>query len=110
AEARLFVDEEGHPLQYGKFYRTFLHLVEVCQLSRPTGRRLRLHDLRHTFAVRALETSPHGRAQLSRHMLALATYLGHVGIHTTYWYLETTPALLREVARASEAFVEGGPA
>jgi len=107
AEAMLFVDEDGHRLQYWKFYRTFQQLVKVCQLSRPSGRRLRLHDLRHTFAVRALEASPHGRSQLSQHMLALATYLGHVGIHTTYWYLDTTPALLRDVAKMSEAFVEG---
>jgi hypothetical protein len=41
-------------------------------------------------------------------MLALATYLGHVGIHTTYWYLDTTPDLLRNIASASEAFLEGG--
>ena len=27
-------------------------------------------------------------------MLALATYLGHVNIDATYWYLETTPELL----------------
>jgi integrase/recombinase XerD len=110
AEAMLFVDEEGTPLQYGKFYRTFQQLVTVTQLARPTGRRLRLHDLRHTFAVRALEASPPGRQHLSCHMLALATYLGHVGIHTTYWYLDTTPDLLRDVARAAEAFLEGGPA
>jgi len=85
AEALLFVDEDGHRLQYWKFYRTFQQLVKICQLSRPSGRRLRLHDLRHTFAVRALAASPHGRAQLSHHMLALATYLGHVGIPTTDW-------------------------
>ena len=107
-EVALFVDEDGDPLQYGKFYRTFQHLVKVTQLARPTGRRFRLHDLRHTFAVRALEASPHGRHHLSRHMLALATYLGHVGIHTTYWYLDTTPDLLRAVACAGEAFFEGG--
>jgi integrase len=107
-EAVLFLDEDGHPLQYGKFYRTFQQLVKACQLSRPTGRRLRLHDLRHTFAVRALEASPCGRQHLSRHMHALATYLGHVAIHTTYWYLDTTPELLRNIASASEAFLEGG--
>ena len=107
-EAALFVEEDGHPLQYGKFYRTFQQLVKVTQLARPPGRRVRLHDLRHTFAVRALEASPHGRHHLSRHMRALATYLGHVAIHTTYWYLDTTPELLRDIVRASEAFLAGG--
>ena len=33
---------------------------------------------------------------------------GHVNIGATYWYLETTPDLLREIATASEAFLNGG--
>ena len=41
-------------------------------------------------------------------MLALATYMGHVNINATYWYLETTPELLRDIAVASEIFVNGG--
>ena len=41
-------------------------------------------------------------------MLALATYLGHVNINSTYWYLETTPELLRSIAVVTEAFVQGG--
>jgi integrase/recombinase XerD len=40
--------------------------------------------------------------------LALATYLGHVNISATYWYLESTPELLRDIAAASEAFFCGG--
>jgi integrase/recombinase XerD len=41
-------------------------------------------------------------------MLALATYLGHVNINSTYWYLETTPELLRSIAVFTEDFVQGG--
>jgi integrase/recombinase XerD len=41
-------------------------------------------------------------------MVALATYLGHVNIDATYWYLETTPELLSDFAAASESFVDGG--
>jgi len=41
-------------------------------------------------------------------MLALATYMGHVNIDSTYWYLETTPELLRGIAIAGEAFLWGG--
>jgi hypothetical protein len=40
-------------------------------------------------------------------MLALATYLGHVNINATYWYLETTPELLREIAIVTESFLQG---
>lgn len=41
-------------------------------------------------------------------MLALATYLGHVNINTTYWYLETTPELLRDIAAVTGNFIQGG--
>ena len=41
-------------------------------------------------------------------MLALATYLGHVNIDSTYWYLESTPELLADIAAAAEAFLRGG--
>ena len=41
-------------------------------------------------------------------MVALATYLGHVNIDATYWYLETTPELLRDIAAASESFLLRG--
>jgi len=41
-------------------------------------------------------------------MLALATYLGHVNIHATYWYLEATAELLCDIASAGESFVSGG--
>ena len=63
----------------------------------------RLHDLRHRFAVRSLEhTVATDRDSASRHMLALATYLGHNSVSSTYWYLEATPVLLRHIARQAE--------
>jgi hypothetical protein len=40
-------------------------------------------------------------------MVALATYLGHVNIYSTYWYLEATADLMRDVATAGEAFLLG---
>jgi integrase len=72
------------------------------------GRWPRLHELRHTFATRALEASPAGRQRIGKHMLALATYMGHVNIDSTYWYLETTPDLLRDISGAGESFLHGG--
>jgi hypothetical protein len=41
-------------------------------------------------------------------MLALSTYMGHVKVKDTYWYLEATPHLLRDIADATERFVRGG--
>ena len=41
-------------------------------------------------------------------MVALATYMGHVNIYATYWYLEATADLMRDVAAAGEGFMSEG--
>ena len=72
------------------------------------GRRPRIHDLRFSFAVRALETCPEGRDNVGRHMLALSTYMGHTHIRYTYWYLQATPHLMRDIAEACDRFLKAG--
>jgi integrase len=66
-----------------------------------------LHSFRHTFAVRALESCPDGRDRIAQHMLALSTYLGHASVVETYWYLQATPQLMKDVSHAAESFVKG---
>ena len=104
----MFIHNDGRPLPYRDVQATFLKLLKISGLTLPTGRRPRLHELRHTFAVRVLEGSPTGRQRIGQHMLALATYMGHANIYDTYWYLETTPELLRDIAAAGETFYCGG--
>jgi len=104
----VFVSDKGQPLIYWKVHGVFRAVVKSAGLKPAGGRWPRIHELRHTFAVRALESSPTGRQRIGQHMLALATYLGHVNINATYWYLETTPELLRDIAVVAENFVQGG--
>jgi len=105
----VFIDKRGLALRYIAVKETFDRLVGKADVRSRTGRRPRLHDLRHTFAVRALQGSPAGRNQCGPHMAALATYMGHVNIYATYWYLEATAELMRDVAAAGEGFLsEGG--
>jgi integrase/recombinase XerD len=40
-------------------------------------------------------------------MLALATYMSHTRMTDTYWYLEATPQLLRDIAEACQMFQQG---
>jgi integrase len=84
------------------------------QLSRKIGLRggpgqpgPRIHDLRHSFAVRSLEQCPCDRNAVSRHILALSTYLGHAHVTDTYWYLQATPILMAQIAEAGEALQRG---
>jgi integrase len=105
--AHVFVSDDGQPLVYWKVHSMFRALLKSAGIKPSGGRWPRIHELRHTFAVRALESSPTGRQRIGQHMLALATYLGHVNINTTYWYLETTPELLRDIAVVAENFAQG---
>jgi integrase/recombinase XerD len=103
----VFVSDGGRPLPYQTVYGVFKKLLKSGAVL-PTHRyRLRLHELRHTCAVRALESSPAGRQRIGQHMLALATYLGHVNIDSTYWYLESTPELMADIAAAGELYLCG---
>lgn len=87
----------------------FRRLVYALGISRPQDRlRPRLHDLRFYFANQALMMSPGDPEGISRHMLALTTYLGHSDARNGYWYLEATPALFVKIADRCEAFAGGG--
>ena len=64
----------------------------------------RLHDLRHTFAVRRLLRWYAAGTQVDNMMLALSTYLGHGEIFYTYWYLTAVPELMAIAAGRFEQF------
>jgi len=103
----VFASNGGRQLPYHTVYGVFKRLARLAAVPPTRGRRPRLHELRHTCAVRALESSPAGRRQIGQHMLALATYLGHVNIDCTYWYLESTPELMADIAAAGELYLCG---
>lgn len=104
----LFVVTTGRPPHKTTVYLVFrrlAHQLGLRGLGRTPGPRL--HDLRHTFAVRSLEACGHDRRAVASHMLALSTYLGHAEVAHTYWYLQATPVLLRDIAAASEQLFQG---
>jgi site-specific recombinase XerD len=109
ADPHLFVTRRGGKLSHTVVSETFHQVLTAAGIPhRPARRRLRLMDLRHTFAVRALERSPETRQAIGRHTLALTTYMGHACVLDTYWYLETTPQLMTDIATACETFMYGG--
>jgi integrase/recombinase XerD len=105
----VFVGLRKHKLFRHDAYVAFRRTIETIGLARHPGLpRPTIHALRHTFAVRALETCPDDRDRITRHMLALSTYLGHSDIADTYWYLEATPELMRNIAESSQRYFMGG--
>jgi integrase/recombinase XerD len=104
----VFVSLHGTRLSYGGFRKAWLVVLGQAGLSpRSGGRWPRVHDIRHTFATRALESAPDRRDRIARHMLAVSTYLGHSCVADTYWYFQTTPTLMAQVADACQRHFEG---
>ena len=105
----VFISPKGGRLSRKTVTAVFYRLLRQTGLRFGSGTpRPRIHDLRHTFAVRALEASPHDGSPVGWHMRALSTYLGHANVSDTCWYLHATPILMRRVADACEVFLEGG--
>ena len=107
----LFIGDHGRRPSYVTLYALFLRIARETGLRGLPGEKgPRLHDLRHTFAVRSLEGCGGDRRAISRHMLALATYMGHADPSHTWWYLQATPALMQHIAEAGEALMAEGRA
>jgi integrase/recombinase XerD len=93
------VSRAGTRLLEQNVWFTFARLRKRAGLAQPHRRPPRIHDLRHTFAVRTLTAWYRQGIDVERRLPWLSTYLGHVSPSTTYWYLTATPELL---ALASE--------
>jgi integrase/recombinase XerD len=105
----VFISLRRKPLLVHDAERAFRTAARNIGLRRDPGRpRPTIHALRHTFAVRALEACPNDRDRITQHMMALSTYLGHGRVEYTYWYLEATPQLMRDISERCECFVVGG--
>lgn len=94
----LLVSSAGTRLLYKNVHFVFHRLVTQAGIEpRSPGCRPRIHDLRHTFAVRTMIDAYH-EGDPSGVLPVLSTYLGHANPGSTYWYLEAVPELLGEAA------------
>ena len=93
----VFVSTWGNRLDVGAIHRTFYALSRQIGLRGPADRHgPRLHDFRHRFAVQTLWRWYRTGADPERRLPILSTYLGHVHVSDTYWYLSAWPELMRE--------------
>lgn len=103
-----FVADAGGPLNDCSTRYNFALVCQAIGLRPPQrfkrhGRGPRIHDLRHTFAVRTLMNWYRTGKDPSQEMIRLTTYLGHASPENTYWYIEAVPELLELASRRAEA-------
>ncbi len=99
----LFINTRGQKLDYGTVYSAFWRIVARDGIGKARGsRRLCIHSLRHSFAVRTLQQGYRNRDEVGLHMKVISEYLGHVNIACTYWYYEGTPELMIDIVKECE--------
>lgn len=99
-----FVTSVGTALRYGGVRTTFNQLTTAIGLRTATVRP-RMHDLRHSLAVRTLIGWHRAGLDVEARMPMLSNYLGHVNPAGTYWYLSAAPELMElAAARLDDRF------
>jgi len=97
----------GQPLGERQAQRVFNTLRDsLGWVNRGAHAAPRLHDLRHTFAVRRMMLWHAEGTDIDQMMLALSTYMGHAEIFYTYWYLTAVPELMAVAGARFERFAD----
>jgi integrase len=89
-----FLSNAGTRLFYKNVHLKFLRLLRIARLPNEP-QRPRLHDLRHTFAIKTVIDWYKAGDDVQARLYVLSTYLGHVNPTSTYWYLTATSELLQ---------------
>ena len=83
-----------------KIFNTLAHQVGIRHAG--DARWPRIHDFRHRLAIHTLTRWQRRGLDIDRQLPALSTYLGHVDVACSQWYLTATPELLRYTLRRVE--------
>lgn len=93
-----FVGELGKRVADSTVRENFVICSCLSGLRKPAkryGHGPRVHDLRHTFAVRTLLRWYKEGRDVEQELPKLSTYLGHRSSSHTYWYLTAIPELMQ---------------
>jgi len=94
AEPAFFTSLNRKRLIYAVVQLTFRQLINDAGIGASAPWPPRLHDLRHSFAVRTLLAWYRAGEDVQAKIPSLSTYLGHREPASTYWYLSAAPDLL----------------
>jgi integrase len=98
-----FVSMTGTRPIYRIVQQTFRRLCDSAGIGADAAAPPRIHDLRHSFAVRTLLDWYRSGADVEAKLPTLSTYLGHRDPRSTYWYLSAAPELLALAAQRLES-------
>ncbi|MEW5815611.1 MAG: tyrosine-type recombinase/integrase [Spirochaetota bacterium] len=95
-----FPNRQGVPYSSYTAYQLFRKALTIAGISHGgKGKGPRLHDLRHTYAVRVLNRWVSQGKNLTTALPYLAIYMGHEGLKASQHYLRLTAAMFPELIR-----------
>jgi len=103
SETPLFPSPRGGRYSITALRGAFHDALKIAGIERTTDSRIRLHDLRHSFAGLRLLLWCEQNVDLGAKLPLLAAYLGHVGLASSQRYLQLTRDLMGEITRRHQA-------
>ncbi|MBF0365513.1 MAG: tyrosine-type recombinase/integrase [Oligoflexia bacterium] len=97
-----FISMSRKRLIYENINFIFIKILGPAGLKTTKPNRPRLHDLRHTFAIRSIIDCYKSKGNCEKRLYELSTYMGHSSPANTYWYLTAVPELLAEGVKKLE--------
>lgn len=107
AAAPFFVERAGTHVPHNTICHAFQTLRAYAGVARADSSiscQPRMHDLRHTFALHRLISWYREGADVQKLLPRLSTYMGHIDIASTQWYLTMTADLLQEASARFEQY------
>jgi len=96
------ISTSGTRLISQNVHAIFWRLRQRVGLNERLPNKPRIHDLRHSFAVKTIRRWYEAGLDVEQKLAYLSTYLGHVNPTSTYWYLTATPDLMALAAKRLE--------
>jgi integrase len=109
ASDAFFIDDRGRALAADNVHYAFGRLRQGLGWKARGGHPApRIHDLRHRFICQRLQRWYSESKDINQHILSLSTYVGHVKVTDTYWYVTATPELMAAAVRRFQRRTVGG--
>lgn len=110
--SHFFVLEDARPIHTYNAQYNFAQIGQKIGLRKKQqlwklGKGPRIHDLRHTFAVKTLISAFENNLDVDVEIYKLSNFLGHEKIEYTYWYIEAVPELMTLAAQRLEDLIGG---
>jgi integrase/recombinase XerD len=98
-----FLSPRGGRYSITALREAFHQVLRKAGIEHTSHSRIRLHDLRHSFAALRLLLWCEQNVDLGAKLPLLSIYLGHVGLASSQRYLQLTPDLMGEITRRHQA-------